>query len=547
MVALSRPWLLVAACLAALVAVALLPHASAQLRGATLSVQKVSGNTVEVDGFLAAKGYAPAPGHVQCNELDYYFDDGTYGYGCGKRWADTTDGGWVGTLVDWSGNPVRHTFATAGAHTMTVYAYVTDGHSNGWAPMRLDLPIQVGSGSAPAFAFNPGVGCTPSTTCTFPLTATDADGDTVTYKLMDVEDQYGQYVQPSGMTVSSTGTVTWNVPAASGTDDTYSYAVLASDGHSSTLQVALVDLTAPACGTMTPSVVPGLSATPGRKDMALAWTGAPSSFCPLQGYAVERATAAAGPYSTVATLPTTATSYTDAGLTPCTTYYYHVSGVSTIGAGLAANVEAPLGKGVAPRAPTGLSAVSGAAGLTLSWTAPAVGKGCAATGYDVYRSDFTSGPILRLTGTATTVVDPSAQACQTYTYTVSAVSQDGEGAQSAGATIATAAKAQDAPTQLTVYSTAGSLTDKGLGARLYWFNPVDNGCGMPKANIYRDGVLVATVDMPAGAYQSYLDPGPYVPCVQAPVYWVQVVNSKGQASADSPHVAMPCLVTVRPA
>jgi YD repeat-containing protein len=83
-----------------------------------------------------------------------------------------------------------------------------------------------------------------------------------------------------------------------------------------------------------------LVAEPGDGRMTLAWTGTDRA---TQGYHVERATAAAGPFTRLTTTPVAETGYTDqAQVVTGTTYYYRVIGVDAVGA---ATPDWGLGKG----------------------------------------------------------------------------------------------------------------------------------------------------------------------------------------------------------
>jgi fibronectin type 3 domain-containing protein len=79
------------------------------------------------------------------------------------------------------------------------------------------------------------------------------------------------------------------------------------------------------------SVPPGsptnVSVTGGDNQVALTWDAAISAT----GYNVKRATSAAGPFTTIASVSTT--SYTDNTAENCTTYYYVVSAVNSVGEG----------------------------------------------------------------------------------------------------------------------------------------------------------------------------------------------------------------------
>jgi hypothetical protein len=71
----------------------------------------------------------------------------------------------------------------------------------------------------------------------------------------------------------------------------------------------------------------GVTATPGARRVALAWSAATGAT----GYTVLRATVPGGPYTQIAT--PTGTTYTNTGLTTGTTYYYVVRSRNAAGAG----------------------------------------------------------------------------------------------------------------------------------------------------------------------------------------------------------------------
>ena len=76
-----------------------------------------------------------------------------------------------------------------------------------------------------------------------------------------------------------------------------------------------------------PSTVTGLTATASGTSVSLNWNAANNTT----SYYVKRSLVSGGPYTTNAN--PVGTSYTDSGLTNCTTYYYVVSGVNNIGEG----------------------------------------------------------------------------------------------------------------------------------------------------------------------------------------------------------------------
>ena len=123
-----------------------------------------------------------------------------------------------------------------------------------------------------------------------------------------------------------------------------------------------------------------------------------------------------------------------------------------------------------PAAPTGLTADASYDSVTLNWTAPTQGT---VTGYRVFRgTDADSlSPIVQDTGnTSTEHTDATVAAETTYHYAVLALSQDGDGAQSAAVSATTPAEPQpapSAPTGLTAVPSHDRVT-------LSWNEPQDS-------------------------------------------------------------------------
>ncbi|MDQ3259012.1 MAG: fibronectin type III domain-containing protein, partial [Acidobacteriota bacterium] len=169
-----------------------------------------------------------------------------------------------------------------------------------------------------------------------------------------------------------------------------------------------------------------------------------------QGFKIERKTGAGGTYSQVATVPANTTTYSNAGLSPSTTYYYQVRAYSGTDNGGYSNEASATTMGTAPSAPTGLTASPRNASVTLSWAASA-----GATTYNVKRSSASGGPHATIaTGVTTTSYSNTGLANgTTYYYVVSAVNANGESDNSAEAS-ATPLAPPAAPTGLT--ATAGN-------------------------------------------------------------------------------------------
>jgi titin len=200
-----------------------------------------------------------------------------------------------------------------------------------------------------------------------------------------------------------------------------------------------------------------------RKPSNLTATAASSSQINLswkdnsndeQGFKIERKTGAGGAYSQVATVPANTTAYSNAGLSPSTTYYYRVRAYSGTENGSYSNEASATTRGTPPPAPTGLAASPSNASVTLSWAASA-----GATSYNVKRSTASGGPYATVaTGvTATSYTNTGLANGTTYYYVVSAVNANGEGANSAEAS-ATPLAPPAAPTGLTATASGTQIS-----------------------------------------------------------------------------------------
>ena len=170
---------------------------------------------------------------------------------------------------------------------------------------------------------------------------------------------------------------------------------------------------------------PGLTATPGDTQVTLSWAASSGA----SSYTIQRSTTSGGPYTTIATVPYTATTYKDTGLTDGTTYYYVATATSLAGtSGRSAQVTVTPNH-MAPPAPT-LSETGGANSVILSWT----GSAPFATSYNVYRSTSPgsegSSVYATVNAPTTSYTDQAVQAGTTYCYTVAAVDSVGTGAVS---------------------------------------------------------------------------------------------------------------------
>ena len=177
--------------------------------------------------------------------------------------------------------------------------------------------------------------------------------------------------------------------------------------------------TAPA-GTTIPAVPMGLAAAPGNARVTLIWTVSSDAT----GYYVERSITAGGPYTQVS-MQTTA-SYTDAGLTNGTKYYYVVSAYNSVGQSANSAGVSAMPMAAAPATPMGLAATAGNAQVSLTWTA-SVG----ATSYQVKRSTSSGAEDQISLPTSSSYTDTGLTNGTKYYYVVLAENSGGDSADSA--------------------------------------------------------------------------------------------------------------------
>jgi fibronectin type 3 domain-containing protein len=209
--------------------------------------------------------------------------------------------------------------------------------------------------------------------------------------------------------------------------DTLYYYKVASEntGGTGPLSAAVSGRTLP----FTPDAPGGLTVgTVTSTTVALSW----NETAQATGYEAYRDTSPTGSFATLV-YSGPATSCTDTGLTPATTYYYRVRGVNANGNGdLSDAVSCRTESGVPP-APTGLAVVSpNAWTLVVSWNAASE-----ALGYELYRDASETGvfdlKVYDGTGTSYTDNDPSLQRDTEYWYKVLAKNNSGKGALSEAA------------------------------------------------------------------------------------------------------------------
>jgi chitodextrinase len=215
---------------------------------------------------------------------------------------------------------------------------------------------------------------------------------------------------------------------------------------------------------------------------------------------------------------TSATSYSDGGLTPSTTYTYRVSAVN--GDGYEGALSNPTNVKTLdpdpPPPPTNLTATTvSASEIDLSWTASAADD---LTGYRVLRN----GSPIAVLGLTTTYRDSGLQGFTTYNYTVTAL--DDEGLESGPSAPAQATTLDGTPPTVPSNLTADATGTTSID--LDWSASADPETGVAGYRVYRDGNEIATTTQ-----TSYEDTG--LSPATSYAYRVQAVNGQGLESGLS--------------
>ena len=212
-------------------------------------------------------------------------------------------------------------------------------------------------------------------------------------------------------------------------------------------------LTSSSSCSVVPSAPSGLTATASSYSaIGLSWTAVtPPANCTVSTYSIYGSTTSGFTPSSSNLIASgvTGTTYTNAGLTGSTAYYYVVEavdadGTSTASGQATATTSAPPScTSVPPTGPTNLAATaSSSSAISLTWTAAPANPPCTITSYTVYRSTtngFTpSASTLDASGvTGTAYADTGLAASTTYYYLVEALDSFGPSAASGQAAATT--------------------------------------------------------------------------------------------------------------
>jgi fibronectin type 3 domain-containing protein len=279
---------------------------------------------------------------------------------------------------------------------------------------------------------------------------------------------------------------------------------------------------APAATTI-PAVPQGLAAAPGNARVTLNWTVSSDAT----GYYVERSITTGGPYTQVSMQTTS--SYTDAGLTNGTKYYYVVSAYNSVGQSANSAGVSAMPMPTAPATPTGLAATAGNAQVGLIWTA-SVG----ATSYQVKRSTSSGAETQISVPTSSSYTDTGLSNGTKYFYVVLAVNSGGDSADSAQVSAT-----PDAPSTPPASPTGLKATGGNAQVSLSW----NAGAGAVSYDVKRSttsggpyGTAVASATATNYTDSSVTNGTTYY-------YVVSALNTVGQSANSAQASATPTLPT----
>ena len=214
----------------------------------------------------------------------------------------------------------------------------------------------------------------------------------------------------------------------------------------------------------------------GPTSITLAWeTPASDGGERITGYTIRRSGSEDGPWITIVrNTGSTATTFTNTGLQPATSYWYQVAAINRVGPGQWSFQASTSTYAQAPGAPVGLTAREvGTSRIDLRWSAPRNTGGAPILGYRIEASDDerrTWRIIRRNTNsTGTTFSDVNLQPATTRYYRVAAINHAGTGPFS---------NFTSATTEATVPGTPRNLDAEADGTsriELSWRAPTSDG------------------------------------------------------------------------
>jgi hypothetical protein len=392
----------------------------------------------------------------------------------------------TGLTINATSGVISGTIAFGAPATNTVVVTASDGSLSGTATFAWTV---TNTNRAPTVT-SPGNQTTlEGSTVTLAISASDPDGDTLTYSATGLVPGLG--INPA------TGVISGTIPI--GAAGSYSVVVTVNDGA----------LTGTAGFTWTvtrrpPSAPTNLAAAAvSASQITLSWS---DTSITEDGFRIERSTRlnGNGNFVEVARVGPDVTTFSSTGLNASTTYYFRVQAYNTGGTSAYSNVAnattLPAGS-VPPNAPSNLVATANSSSqITLTWTDNATNE----TGVSIQRStdgvNFTQ--LITVGANTTAYVNGGLDAGTTYYYRVQAYNGGGASADSntANATTFPATATPAPPTNLV--GTANSATQITLA----WADNSNNEQGFLIERALGSGAFVQ-IAITGGNVSTFVDAG----------------------------------------
>src|ERR1017187_2899951 len=259
------------------------------------------------------------------------------------------------------------------------------------------------------------------------------------------------------------------VPFATTTATSYSWTNLAA-GTQYCVTIAAYDKAANVSSQSNQTCAITLAATPpaptallaaGASDtqINLSWTETPNTG---DGFVVETAPAANGPWTVIASVGPNVTTYMQAGLSGSSTYYFRVHTYNSVGnspySSVASGTTLSAPDTIAPSSPSGLVATATSSNqVSLSWLTVTDSGGSGVAGYQVYRDGTQIATVTTASYTATGL-SPSTAYCFTISASDNAGNTSGQSSQACTTTLGTVPVAPSNLAALAVSSSQIYLT-----------------------------------------------------------------------------------------
>lgn len=255
------------------------------------------------------------------------------------------------------------------------------------------------------------------------------------------------------------GTSSWSTFADSVSTSTGGTITGLTNGTTYNFRVAtIVDGTTTSSYTSVVSAAPRTSpsapsdtvATPGNRQVLLSWTAPSDGGAAITDYTIEFKATTSGSWTTFTDGTSSAASATVTGLLNGTSYDFRVTSINTVGSSSVSAVVSATPR-TTPGAPGSLTATTGDAQLSLSWSAPASTGGSAITDYQIEvkaASSLTWSVVSHAASTSTAYVLGDLTNGTAYNVRIAAINDAGIGTYGT-AISATPRTTPSAPTSLT--------------------------------------------------------------------------------------------------